>query len=175
MLPAYLSLGSNLGDRLGMLRRGLSSLDRLEGVEISAISSLYETSPVGGPPRQPPYLNAVVLAHCVLEPMEMLRSCREIENSTGRIRIERWGARTLDIDILTWGEVRLDGDELVVPHPRLYERLFVLEPLLEIGLVAGCGIDERRARSSAEAIRRRGDQAVVAIWDAGWWKGAAPV
>lgn len=171
MVPAYLSLGSNLGERLETLRAAVLSLERLEGVELEAVSSLYETSPVGGPPGQPPYLNAVVLLRSNLDPGSMLGSCHEIEDSSGRTRGGRWGPRTLDIDILTWGDLALDTEELVVPHPLLYERLFVLEPLLEIGMVENCGVDENRARSCAAEIRRRGSQVVAVVEDAGWWRG----
>jgi 2-amino-4-hydroxy-6-hydroxymethyldihydropteridine diphosphokinase len=172
---AYLSIGSNLGDRRVQMQKGLSALVSSDRVELQAVSSLYETSPVGGPPGQPLYLNAVVLIRSDLAPLEVLRRCQQIEELSGRIRRERWGARTLDIDILTWGDLSLDSDELVVPHPRLYERLFVLEPLLEIGVADGGGIDERRARSAVSEIRSRSDQAISKFEDASWWTASSSV
>ncbi len=175
MAYAYLSLGSNLGDRRRNLQIAASAIERLEKVDIVAVSSLYETSPVGGPQDQPDYLNAVVLIETSLPPRELLRELQAIENTAGRVRGERWGPRTLDLDILTWGDISLTGEELVIPHPRLYERLFVLAPLLEIGVIQSTGIDEELAAARAAEIEKRGEQSVVVVADADWWKSASPV
>ena len=130
MTRAYLALGSNLGDRLANLRRAVSLLGERE-VAVVRSSRVYETEPIGGPP-QPEYLNAVVEAETELAPDELLRACLETENALGRLRAERWGPRVLDVDVLTYGRDRIDQPDLVVPHPRMHERGFVLVPLLEL-------------------------------------------
>jgi len=126
---AYLGLGSNLGDRLANLRRAVGLLDR-EGVTVVRTSRVYETAPVG--PPQPEYLNAVVEVATDLGPHDLLRVCLGIEERMGRVRVERWGARVVDIDLLTYGRERIEDPDLVVPHPRMHERAFALVPLLEL-------------------------------------------
>lgn len=129
--PAYLGLGSNLGDRLGHLQLAVDALARVPGVRVNAVSRVYETAPVGGPP-QDPYLNAVVAIETKLDPYELLRCCQEIEALAARERGERWGPRTLDIDLLLVDDARLEEDELTIPHPRMWERGFVLAPLRDV-------------------------------------------
>ena len=124
---AIVALGSNLGDRAGYLRL---AVDSLPGVV--RMSQVYETDPVGGPEGQGPYLNMVVAIETALGPYELLGCCREIEARAGRQRIEHWGPRTLDIDVLFYDDLHLDDPELTVPHPRYAERLFVLAPLSEV-------------------------------------------
>jgi 2-amino-4-hydroxy-6-hydroxymethyldihydropteridine diphosphokinase len=126
----HLGLGSNLGDRLENLRRAVEALEG-RGVRLVRSSRVYETEPVGGPP-QPEYLNAVVEVATELEPRDLLRVCLELETELGRIRGERWGPRTIDIDLLTYGEREIGESDLEVPHPRMHERAFVLVPLLEL-------------------------------------------
>jgi 2-amino-4-hydroxy-6-hydroxymethyldihydropteridine diphosphokinase len=135
-LRAYLALGSNLGDRLANLQLAVDALARVPGIQIDAASRVYETAPVGGPP-QDPYLNAVVAIETSLDPYELLHRCQQIEALAQRERSERWGPRTLDVDILLVDDVRVDGDELTIPHPRMWERGFVLAPLRDVapGLV----------------------------------------
>ena len=130
---AYLGLGSNLGDRLDTLQRAVDLLDRTPGVRVTRSSRVYETDPVGGPP-QPPYLNGVVEVETDLPAVDLLRAAQDVERALGRVRTVRWGARTIDVDILTYGreEVRSDGPDLEVPHPRMHERGFVMVPLLEL-------------------------------------------
>ena len=130
-MRAYLGLGSNLGDRLGHLRAGVSSLSGARGVDVVAVSSVYRTEPVGGP-EQPEFLNAVVAVSTTLAPRELLALARRIEAERDRIRKERWGPRTLDVDILLYGDITLREADLEIPHPGLAERKFVLEPLLEV-------------------------------------------
>jgi 2-amino-4-hydroxy-6-hydroxymethyldihydropteridine diphosphokinase len=125
---AVIGLGSNLGDRESHLTQAISAL-RDHG-EVMATSSFYETAPVGGP-DQGPYLNAVVAIETSLTARALLAECLRIEAAHGRKRGERWGPRTLDLDILLFGVDTIDEDGLKVPHPRLRERRFVLEPLLE--------------------------------------------
>lgn len=128
---AYIGLGSNLGDRLAALEAALGALARLEGLDLVAVSAAYETAPVG-PVAQGDYLNAVTQVRTRLKPRALLEALLQIERGHGRERRERWGPRTLDLDLLLWGRVRVAEPGLVVPHPRLTERRFVLEPLLEI-------------------------------------------
>jgi 2-amino-4-hydroxy-6-hydroxymethyldihydropteridine diphosphokinase len=126
----YLGLGSNLGDRLANLTAAVRELEQ-HGVRSLKSSRVYETDPVGGPP-QPDYLNAVVEVATDLEPRDLLRACLEVESELGRERGERWGPRTIDIDLLSYGDREIDEPDLIVPHPRMHERAFVMAPLLEL-------------------------------------------
>jgi 2-amino-4-hydroxy-6-hydroxymethyldihydropteridine diphosphokinase len=123
-----LSLGSNLGDRLQNLQHGVDLL--CEGLRCTAVSGVYETAPVGGPP-QDDYLNAVLLAVSALPGIEILRRGQAVETALGRVRTLRWGPRTLDVDLIASGQERSSDPELTVPHPRAHERAFVLAPWLE--------------------------------------------
>ena len=105
-------------------------MDSVDGVV--AVSSAYETEPVGGPDGQPPYLNIVVELETSLSPRELLGVCHRLEAAAERVRAERWGPRTLDVDILLVGDLTVDEDDLVIPHPRMWERRFVVAPLLEL-------------------------------------------
>ena len=127
---AYVGLGSNLGDRLTYLRRAVERLNE-RGIRPLRSSRVYETDPVGGPP-QPVYLNAVIDVATELEPRELLEASQDVEASLGRVRGERWGPRTLDVDILTYDDRRVAEPDLEIPHPRAHERAFVLVPLLEL-------------------------------------------
>ncbi len=130
-LPAvFLGLGANLGDRAAALDRALGLLGA-KGFRVRRMSSLYETEPVGGPP-QGPFLNAVVEGETLLPPSELLGACLGVEREMGRVRAERNGPRVIDVDILLYGDVVLESDELVLPHPRFHERRFVLVPLAEL-------------------------------------------
>jgi 2-amino-4-hydroxy-6-hydroxymethyldihydropteridine diphosphokinase len=126
-VKAYLGLGSNLGDRRAHLRR---AVDALPGVV--AVSPVYETEPVGGPPGQEPYLNLVVVLETERSPRELLELAQDLEAGAGRVRKERHGPRTLDIDVLLVGNLCVDEPDLVVPHPRMWERRFVLAPMAEL-------------------------------------------
>jgi 2-amino-4-hydroxy-6-hydroxymethyldihydropteridine diphosphokinase len=128
---AVLSAGSNLGDRLGTLQECVHAIARLPETDVLAISPVYETAPVGGPP-QPDYLNAVLIAATGLPPLGLLTAVHGIEAAFGRVRAERFGPRTLDIDIISYdAEVSCDP-VLTLPHPRAHERAFVLEPWHDI-------------------------------------------
>jgi 2-amino-4-hydroxy-6-hydroxymethyldihydropteridine diphosphokinase len=127
---AYLALGSNLGNRLGHLREALRLLDETDGIDVVRSSRIYETDPVG--PPQPPYLNAVIEVETSRSPRELLEACRDVEDALGRLRTERWGPRTIDVDVLTFDEQTVDEPDLQVPHPRMHERGFVLVPLGEL-------------------------------------------
>lgn len=124
---AVLALGSNLGDRADILQGGVDAIAGIEGVRVTAVSPVYETVPVGGPP-QPDYLNAVVLADVTIPARGLLDRLHEIEAAFDRVRLVRWGPRTLDLDIITVGETRAGDPDLTLPHPRAHERAFVLAP-----------------------------------------------
>jgi 2-amino-4-hydroxy-6-hydroxymethyldihydropteridine diphosphokinase len=126
---AFLGLGSNLGDRWAQLREAVSSLPP---TEVVAVSPVYETDPVGGPPGQPPYLNLVVELATDRSPRELLDVARALEEAGGRLRAERHGPRTIDVDVLLVGDLVVAEPDLVVPHPRLHERRFVLAPLADL-------------------------------------------
>ncbi len=130
-VTAYLGIGSNLGDRLGNLQRAVDLLAAEPGVRVVRSSRVYETDPVGGPP-QPDFLNAVLETDVDLSPSELLDAGRRVEDALGRVREERWGPRTIDVDVLTYGDETVDELDLVIPHPRMHERGFVLVPLAEI-------------------------------------------
>ncbi|HUY63423.1 MAG TPA: 2-amino-4-hydroxy-6-hydroxymethyldihydropteridine diphosphokinase [Acidimicrobiales bacterium] len=126
-MRAFLGLGSNVGDRLGHLRRAVDGLD-----ELVALSPVYETAPVGGPPGQPPYLNAVAELDTARSPRELLEMAGRLEAEAGRVRTVPDGPRTLDVDVLLVGDVVVDEPDLVVPHPRLWQRRFVVVPLADL-------------------------------------------
>jgi 2-amino-4-hydroxy-6-hydroxymethyldihydropteridine diphosphokinase len=125
-----LGLGSNLGDRLANLQAAVNLLAEAPGVRVVRSSRVYETAPVG--PAQPDYLNAVLEVATDLEPHGLLAICVEVERELHRVREERWGPRTIDVDILTFDDRTIDDADLVVPHPRMHERAFVLVPLMEL-------------------------------------------
>lgn len=131
---AFLGLGSNLGDRSAHLRRAVNQLRAGNRVPVTAVSRVYETSPVGGPPGQGPYLNVVVglAVPSAADPYQLLEECRRLEAAAGRVRAVRWGPRTLDADVLWIDGISLADPELTVPHPRWRERRFVLAPLAEL-------------------------------------------
>jgi len=124
-----ISLGSNLGDRLEILKAAVESIRLV--AQIEAVSSFYETDPVGGP-EQPDYLNAVLIASSYLTPELLLTELQKIESAAGRTREIRWGARTLDLDLITAEDIEQENEFLTLPHPRAHERAFVLQPWLEI-------------------------------------------
>jgi len=126
---AAIGLGSNLGDRARHISEAVASLSEL-GTFVG-MSALYETAPIGGP-HQGPYLNSVAVIDTELSAADLLQECLRIEQDHGRERRERWGPRTLDLDLLLYGAETIDEPGLSVPHPRLTDRRFVLEPLLEV-------------------------------------------
>lgn len=123
---AFLGLGSNIGDRRAILRDAVAAIP-----DLVAVSPVYETDPVGGP-EQDAYYNIVVELQTGRSPRELLELCRELEQAAGRVRRVRWGPRTLDVDVLLVGDLRVDDDDLTVPHPRMTDRNFVMVPLLDL-------------------------------------------
>lgn len=128
---AYVALGSNMGDRRSFLAHGRNRLACLPRTTLVAESSLEETAPLG-PVPQGPYLNQMVLLRTELSPRELLRFCRVIEGEAGRLRRERWGARTLDLDIVRFGDQVESCDDLVLPHPEFSNRAFWQRELAEL-------------------------------------------
>lgn len=132
MTTAYIGIGSNVGDRAGFVRAAISQLGATPGIEVVATSSLYETSPVGGPPQRS-FVNAVAKVETSLDARGLLGACRAIEQRLGREpSAVRWGPRVIDLDILLFGDEKIGEPDLEVPHPRMHERRFVLVPLLEV-------------------------------------------
>ena len=131
MAISFLSLGSNLGDRLDHLSKAITALANQPKIKVLKVSSVYQTKPVGGP-KQEDYLNAVAKIQTELSALELLDVTQSIENNEGRIREVRWGPRTLDIDVLTYDDLISADEKLTLPHPRISERAFVLVPFFEI-------------------------------------------
>ena len=131
---AYIALGSNIEPRAETFLRALKMLDEREGVQVRRISNFHQTAPVGGPPDQPPYLNAAAQLSTDLEPEDLLAVLQEVEAALGRDRAseQRWGPRTCDLDLLLFENRCVQTETLTVPHPRMHERGFVLRPLAEI-------------------------------------------
>ncbi|MEF2977072.1 2-amino-4-hydroxy-6-hydroxymethyldihydropteridine diphosphokinase [Subtercola sp. YIM 133946] len=134
-LPAVIALGSNLGDREQTLRDAVAELRAVDGIIVDAVSSLYETDalkPEGVDLSAPAYLNAVMAVRSALQPHELLAALNTVEENHDRVRAERWGDRTLDLDIITFAGMEHHDDALTLPHPRAFERAFVLAPWHEI-------------------------------------------
>lgn len=126
-MRAFLGLGANLGDRRAQLRRAVAAMD-----DVVALSALYETEPVGGPAGQPPYLNLVVELDTERSPRQLLERARRLEDEAGRVRTVHHGPRPLDVDVLLVGDEVVEEPDLMVPHPRMFERRFVLAPLSDL-------------------------------------------
>lgn len=134
-------MGSNIGDRLDYLQGGLDGLFDTPRISFLAVSPVYETTPVGGP-EQPDYLNAVVIAETSMPAQAVLERCLSLEDAYGRVRDERWGPRTLDLDLIIYGDEVSNSPGLTLPHPRAHERAFVLAPWLDAdpqAQIPGCG------------------------------------
>jgi 2-amino-4-hydroxy-6-hydroxymethyldihydropteridine diphosphokinase len=129
---AYIALGSNLGDRRGLLDRAVQALQQHPGIRVNQVSKYYDTAPVGGPSGQERFLNAAAELDTELSATQLLQTLLEIEQACGRVRTVQHGPRTLDLDLLLYNDLIHHSAELIVPHPRMQERLFVLEPLAEI-------------------------------------------
>ena len=129
---AYIGIGSNLDNPIAQVQRAFQALDDLPACANIACSPLYRTAPVGGPPGQPDYINAVAALDTVLTADDLLKALQALETVQGRIRAVRWGARTLDLDLLLYGQMTRNDPWLILPHPRLHQRAFVLQPLHDI-------------------------------------------
>lgn len=132
MTTSYIGIGSNVGDRVLFCRRAVDELKAQQGVAVEAVSSLYETSPIGGPPQRS-FVNLVCRVAVDFGARELLRVCMEIEDRLGREPSAiRWGPRVIDLDVLTFGDEKINEPDLEIPHPRMTQRRFILVPLLEI-------------------------------------------
>lgn len=131
MTIAYISLGSNMGDKVESLKQAVTLLQSHDLIEVTKVSSIYDTDPVGYE-DQDVFMNIVVEISTQLTPMELLVACQAIEQELKRVRIIRWGPRTMDLDIILYGEEVIETPTLSIPHPRMHERGFVLVPLAEI-------------------------------------------
>ena len=150
MTRAWIALGSNVGDRRANLERALAGLARTPSTRVVRSSSWIETDPVGGPAGQGPYLNGVAELETELGPRELLERLLALEREAGRVRTVEGAPRTLDLDLLLHGESRIDEPGLIVPHPRMEQRIFVLAPLAELApdlVLPHCG------RTVAERLR----------------------
>lgn len=132
MTVAFVGIGSNVGDRAGFCRSAGEALAAWPGIDVVRSSSLYETSPLGGPPQRS-FVNCVVKLETGLTPRELLQACKSVEQRLGREPSGiRWGPRVVDLDILIYGEEKVNDPDLTIPHPRLHERRFALVPLAEV-------------------------------------------
>ena len=131
MVKAYLGLGSNIGDRAHQLQQAIRIIDQYQYIDVTSISPIYETEPVGYTDK-PQFLNLCIEIETTLNPQELLKRCLETEEALHRVRKIRWGPRTLDVDILLYGNEIIEEDNLIIPHPRMTERAFVLIPLNDI-------------------------------------------
>lgn len=156
-MVVYVSLGSNLGDRLAFLRRAVEALDAMPMVEVRKISSLYETEPVGIK-DQPDFLNAAAEIECAMSVREFWLRAKAIERAIGRRRSERWGPREIDLDIIYFGSAVLDAPDLTVPHRERTKRRFVLEPIAEL---AGSFVDPVLGRTVQELLEACDDPSRV--------------
>jgi 2-amino-4-hydroxy-6-hydroxymethyldihydropteridine diphosphokinase len=129
---AYIALGSNLGNREETLRTAIARIDALDSVRVIKMSSLLENPAVGGPADSPPFLNAAAELETELSAAELLNQLLSVEQSLGRHRREKWGPRTIDLDLLLYGNEIIHSEGLIVPHPLMHQRQFVLQPLAEI-------------------------------------------
>jgi len=163
---ALVGLGSNLGDRRALLDSAASALRNLSDSTLSWISTYHQTKPAGGPAGQGPFLNAAAALETTHAPLTLLHALQQIESDAGRIRTVRWGERTLDLDLLLFGNLILDTPELHLPHPRLGVRRFVLAPLEEIAPEACDPLTGRSISALLTNLDRRPSYLALA----GWWK-----
>jgi 2-amino-4-hydroxy-6-hydroxymethyldihydropteridine diphosphokinase len=155
-VTAYVALGSNLGDRAAHLAAAVASLAALPGTRLLGVSATFETAPVG-PAGQQNYFNAAAALHTTLPPLGLLDHLLAIEQLRGRVRRERWGPRTLDLDLLIHGDRVLNDPRLTLPHPRMLARAFVLAPLADLApslVLAGHSVADHLARLDSAGIVR---------------------
>lgn len=153
---AYLGIGGNIGDRKANIEGAIEILRSSDSIEVTKVSSLYETEPVGYE-DQDWFMNVVVEIKTTLSPYELLKYCQNIENELKRVRLIRWGPRTIDVDVLLYEGYESDAEDLTVPHPRMTERAFVMVPLYEINddlQIAGTHISELMESLEGEEINK---------------------
>ena len=156
--PAVIALGSNLGYRQQNLRSGVKDIGLIDGVTVTAVSDIVESQavkPTGTDASAPQYLNAVILVTCDLDPETLLTELNRIETDHGRVRVERWGDRTLDLDLIAFGTLTHSSVRLTLPHPRAWERSFVIVPWRQIdpeARLAGRGRIDQLAAARTDAL-----------------------
>jgi 2-amino-4-hydroxy-6-hydroxymethyldihydropteridine diphosphokinase len=163
---ATLGLGGNIGDPVAAMADALRRLDQRHDCRVTSVSRLYRTPP-WGKTDQADFYNACAAVETLLEPQELLEACLEIERTMKRVRVERWGPRTIDIDILTFADRTIDAEHLKVPHPRMTERAFVLMPLADIDpelVVKGKSVSTWLGLADQTGI-------AVANENRAWWRG----
>ncbi|NBB47606.1 2-amino-4-hydroxy-6-hydroxymethyldihydropteridine diphosphokinase [Rhizobium sp. CRIBSB] len=164
--PATLGLGGNIGDPVAAMAEALRRLDQHADCRVTAVSRLYRTPP-WGKTDQADFYNACAAVETLLEPQELLAACLEIERTMKRVRVERWGPRTIDIDILTFADRTIDAEHLKIPHPRMTERAFVLMPLADI--VPEQSVKGQSVATWLDLTDRTG--IAVANENRAWWRG----
>ncbi|MFD0717160.1 2-amino-4-hydroxy-6-hydroxymethyldihydropteridine diphosphokinase [Paenibacillus sp. GCM10027626] len=165
---AYIALGSNIGDRPALLSEALQRLEAHPEIEVLQASSIYETDPVGYE-NQPPFLNMAAKLSTKLAPLGLLRVMQGIELELGRVRDIRFGPRTLDLDFLLCEDIQMNEDELILPHPRMMERAFVLVPLNDV-LEAGHPLEDQIRRAAEQALQ--GGEGIT-LWSTSNWQAVS--
>lgn len=166
---AYIAMGSNMGERDKLLMEAIERIHSHPDIRVLRVSGIYETEPVGYT-DQPSFLNMVIAVSTTLEPLDLLREQLEQERRLGRIRHERWGPRTIDLDLLLYDNVRMDQEELTLPHPRMMERAFVLVPLHDV-IDHSHPLHEGVQAASQAALR--GGKEGITLWKTINWRSAS--
>jgi 2-amino-4-hydroxy-6-hydroxymethyldihydropteridine diphosphokinase len=166
---AYIALGSNMGEREQLLMKAIGLIDREPTIEVRSVSGIYETDPVGYT-DQPAFLNMAIAIRTSLSPIELLRKLLEYELQLGRVRQIRWGPRTIDLDLLLYDNVRMDQEELTLPHPRMMERSFVLVPLNDV-IEISHSLQSEVARAAGSALQD-GKEGIT-LWKTINWRSAS--
>lgn len=132
MTVCYLSIGSNLGNRIGFIKASIQKVNSLKDTQVIKVSKIIETRPAGGPRNQPKFLNAALKINTRLSPQQLLKGLKRIEKDLGRVKTVHWGPRVIDLDILFYGKRLINTTQLKIPHPLIFRREFVVKPLLEV-------------------------------------------
>jgi len=165
---AYVALGSNIGNREELLEKAVFALDAHPHIRVARLSAIYETDPVGYT-DQPPFLNMVIAVETSLEPTNLLRELLACEERLGRVRQIRWGPRTIDLDLLLYDNVRMEDVDLILPHPRMLERAFVLVPLNDV-LERGHPL-QLKVEAAAKSALQDGKEG-ISLWKTTNWHSA---
>lgn len=168
-MEAYVALGSNMGEREQLLNQALQLMDSHPHIEVTRVSGIYETDPVGYT-DQPPFLNMVMAVRTRLSPLLLLRQLLAFEGQLGRVRHIRWGPRTIDLDLLLYDNVKMDQEELTLPHPRMLERSFVLVPLSDV-ITSSHDLHEH-VKAASEAALQDGKEGIT-LWKTTNWRSAS--
>jgi 2-amino-4-hydroxy-6-hydroxymethyldihydropteridine diphosphokinase len=155
MNDVYLSIGTNIGDRKRNLQEAVSMLTKMEEVQVVQVSSIYETAPVGYV-DQDAFLNIAVYVKTTKSAEEMLAVCQFVEQELGRVRLIRWGPRIIDLDILLFNQENIESEHLIVPHARMYERAFVLIPLMEVVQTSSPQLEKALQAAKAFDVQKEG-------------------